>query len=501
MSVLTATDILKFAFKYEPSKPLIWEFVRGFDPREIAKFIYVLDNVTKEPGRKAVDVDFGKFTEYFTDKKLIVDLDPTVKLERVQSDFDTLWNYSQEYNDGTSITQTITDIMDMSNHLNVPITDDLQRILNHNLGSSDYNIFSKNIQNLLMNENFHNDRTMSNVPMQSLVEKFIQFCAVMQSKSITDNDPRNFRFLLTPKPQRITSRVLPEANTAYCFQPLYQGFLTIVHSTSSETKCYNRHGEMYPNLGHNIRSKTQCTFEAVILPLDKLKHPRSWRYWKWRNGWIMYIVDVYGYGDKVFHTLPFVERIKYAKLISAHDKRLLEVPPQLSSWNNIEKVYVRNKDVYDPIVGVIIRRASSVLSQRIPPLEFRFNILYCFDLLENKIVNLTLDVSTRKMHFALYETADYKTTCMAYGHSQHNIYLCSYNRSIHKFVHSTTLDRVSDETLEYKKEALYVVNNQVVPRGVLFLRVYYVNPHTVIGYESKMGDGMFNVPFRNHLTI
>lgn len=551
MDKLYSSDIFKIFKDFEPSKVKLWEIVRSYNPIEFAKLLYLLENVTLNSKRTIISLrdEYINYNlpENFSDKHLIITDAPSIRLERCaffnESD-DTFWNDGSKTNnqnvkhddddDDFEITKLllfirssniITDDNTNNGHnLIVKNLSDLKfKVLNHNLGTTYYNKMVNYIEYLLLNDNYQNDRNELNNQHEnntSIVTKFMQFYRTMNFKQSIDNDARNFRNIVIPKPVRIFNRDLL-SDKRYIVQPLYQGFHVIVYSSPNETKCYNRFGTLYSNFASTVRSKEPCTFEAIILPTDSLNHARCWRYWTFKTGFIMYVVDVFRYKQTILTSTPFKDRIKYINLIIKDQPNMFSAISKMNTWTSIEEMYINRRDLYDPIVGVVLRDPQHIIVNKYKnnvdnnndddgdnnfnkrPKAFYFNILYSFDILNTKIVDLNVSFSLdkiRTLHLN-YEMADFKIICIAYGHCDEFIYLCTYNRSLHQFVHAATLHRSHMEytKLTYKPEKIYVINNKTIPRGVLYLRIYFDISKKIIGYEYKHTDDRFQLSYTNPL--
>ncbi|AYP97900.1 GrBNV gp48-like protein-like protein [Mauternbach virus] len=465
--------------------------------------------------------------------------------------------YDQEYDyiNTNSMEEdiNITSIMNKLRNNNINISGKYEKVLNHNLGTQKYASLLSNIQYLLFNDNFQMDRNDVNGKQntQSKVEQFLQFYKNLSFSQTIDNDPRNFHFLVIPKARRYPINELHRwsakenlilrqknkqqtdkdnmlASSNYIYQPYFHGLHLIVYSSPTETKCYNRFGDLYPNFAYNIRSREPCTFEAIILPLDNYKNTRSWRYWQHRNDWLMYIVDVYRYKQDILLNTSFEERITYAKYI-ANGVKIHLIPDNLNTIDGIYKQYEKNRDIYDSIIGVYRRNRKHILCEK--TLQQRsiesdsqlngsndtihnqsrfidrrrnsyllFNLLYTFDILKLEIVSLNDYCHLDRLHMNL-EMADYRILCISYGYTEDFIHLCRYDRRCHQFVHAASLERLSYEscTLTYKPEKIYVINNKILPQGVLYLRVYFDVNRNVIGYDTKITDGRYKLPYENIL--
>lgn len=534
MAHLYISDIFKIFHNFEASRLKLWQIVRTYDPIEFAQFLYLLENVVKSGKRECVELDermLKEFCNYQYNSSTEVDecenVDyiipiadkPTLRLERVSlANGDIFWNdntnesnaYGRDDIRRHSMDMKITEIMHNIRVLNTrQITNPYERILQHNLGSTFYHKLLIIIQNCLFMDSLQTDRNelSGGSSEASIVTKFLEYYTILQQKQFHDGDARNLRFLIIPPPKRIID-ISTINKRCYIHQPLYQGFHVVVYSSSTETKIFNRFGELHFNLGYSLRSTKNCTFEAVILPVDARNNARSWRYWSYKKKFIIYIVDVYRLEQTILTNVPFVERLKYIDAIKQHNAEtsnilLRKIPTKLNDWSTIEERYLKNKDIFDPIVGVILRKPSDKL--KTPALAYRFNVTCCFDLLHTQIVDIPnvdslKSLKIQNMHIN-FEMADYRTTCIAYGHCAKYIYLCEYNRNIHQFVHFARIYRLpyEFEELNYKPETVYIINNQTVPKGILYLRVYYDVSFNVLGYDSKMTDCRYNVPYRNSL--
>nr|WDA64807.1 gp48-like protein [Oryctes rhinoceros nudivirus] len=576
-SRLYSTDIGKIFKNYEPSKLKMWEIARSFHPLDFSKLLYLLENVTVSSRRSTIALDDSLLnynvphdvddadnddgddddgnTNTIPDILILTDT-PSIRLERSayemddvfwndniasgradddddddddDVDIDTLLNYirSNNFIQQTSSDQIVTSSSSSpspsppsSSFGQSTTARDLRfRVLNHNIGTSYYHSFVKHVEFLLFNDNFQYDRNEYNSQHTSIVLKFMQFYKTINFKESLNNDARNFRNIIVRKPQRIYVRDDVDSDR-YIVQPLYQGFHVVVYSSPTETKCYSRYGSLHANLAYSIRCSEPCTFEAIILPIDKFNNPRCWRYWTFRSGFVMYIVDVFRYKQTILTSNPFKERIKYIDLIVRNQPDILRSSIRKThTWLSIESAYVEARDLYDPIVGVVLRDPNYIISPRnastvaasaatsmpkaFEPKAFYFNILYSYDILQSKIVKLdpTYPLSiVRTLHLS-YEMADYKTICVAYGHCDRFIYLCTYDRNLQQFVHAARLQRSPMEytKLLYKPDRIFVVNHKTIPRGVLYLRVYYDLSKNIIGYEQKHTDDRFNLPYTNPL--
>lgn len=525
MSQLYISDVFKIFLNYEPSRLKVWEIVRTYDVVSFAKFLYLLENVSKSSKRSPTslnDSDLREFCNYNLpskecntayDIRLCLNNTPSIRLERVENEYENSMVLFNKLNDDDNRQkkhpQDVTIDIIMNNirlGLNDMETSHLkniyERIIQHNLGTHYYGSFVTALQYLLFTDNLQIDRNDVETTSlrNSIVSKYLQMYKMFEFEECNSYDPRNCRFIILQRPERFKDRNIINKND-YIIQPLYQGFHLIVYTNKHETRCYNRFGELQPNILYGIRLEVNCTFEAIVLPVDKYGVIRSWRYWPHKHSYILYITDVIRYEHTLLMETPFEERLKYTKLIN--NPLIYNVPDDLfNNWDAIETRYIDNRDVYDPIVGVILKRPQSKITER--PLEYRFNILYCYNMLSSSVLSLRdvniKDLNPSELHIS-FEMADYWTTCIVYGHNDYEFYICEYDRNLHQFVHVATLDRLPYDSEEpsYKSENIYVINNRILPKGVFYLRVYYDLSYNLVGYDTKHTDSKFNVPYENLL--
>lgn len=421
---------------------------------------------------------------------------------------------------------TIDELMSNIRLKRIDDTNILERIVTHNLGTKHYREILTTISYLLLTAEQQASRNDVHDANLSHVSQFMNFYKIIHYHHTNDFDPRGFRSLVMPKMRRVYTRNYNEIYAhsqrppnRVIVQPLYQGMHLIVYSSPNETKCYTRSGELCTGLCYDLRCKVNCTFEAVLLPVDSFGMVRSWRYWAFRHTFIMYVVDVLRYEQHVLTNRPQHIRLRYIDAIVCGNVQILKIPKKYRKWRTIEERYTRHKDMYDPIVGVVLRNGDSIIDGQIEniPVEFRFNILYAFDLLEQKIIDtkqfLETDTpsppTTQTQHnlsmlFLNFEMSDYKTICIAYGHCDNFIYLLRYDRNIHHFVHAGCLQRLPFEysKLSYARtESMYVLNCRIRPMGLMYLRVYFNHDRQILGYETKPLDGRLKTPYYNDLFM
>lgn len=507
------SDILKINYKHAPSKLLISETCRRFHPHKFAQFLYLCENVStinKDAIHyEKVEKRASCFIHQSEDIVLEIGKIRRIRFNRVISDHEDepFWNETMKpsiHEHDKTVTDMINDILNHKS-LTKSSEDLMQRICQHNLGTTSYKRILATIVNFLFHDTLKSERNQFQIDHSSVATRFLHFCQSLKNSSIL-TDIRSFRFVTLQKARNIDSiTYLQLDKSAFIIQPLIQGLHVVVFSNERETKCYNRFGELCPNLGKNIKSNISCTFEAVIVPTDEKKNPRSWRYWNFRKSMIFYVVDVFRHKDSCLLEIPFVERAKYIDVVTgkgthAHFHR---IDPALSSWESIEQRYNEDRDIFDPLIGVYLRKKDAPFHES--PLQCAFPIKFLYDILGEAVVDVQSVMGTKRESLSTYHTnvemADHKTVCVAYADDETSIHLCQYNEHVHKLCHSMTLTKMIQDVkpMVYKPESIYVVNNKATPKGVAYLRVYYDNHYNVIGYDSKSTDSRFDVPLTNKL--
>lgn len=184
-----------------------------------------------------------------------------------------------------------------------------------------------------------------------------------------------------------------------------------------------------------------------------------------------------------------------------------KLPSTLCTWMAIEKRYERNEDVFDPIVGVVIRKKND-MSLGIK--HYKFNIRYLYDTFKGfiQIENYNDVKHLNFLQIAPYfEMVDFFCVAIIYADCQKYLYICEYDRDIQQFVHRAKIQRLPyDDSrkmqLHYKPETIYVVNNQAksqISNGIIYVRLYYDLSHRIIGYEFKMTDGRYKIPYNSKI--
>lgn len=556
MSTLFISDIYKIYHNFEPSRLKLWEIVRTYDPIQFTKLLFLLENVHRENKRETYTLseqDLITFCNYHVDrctKDLQFDIDTktrVVRLERVRIDsgpVKTLFNetpsssnpYDRLRHRSDVGIDLITNLIritspeilgctyfnlngnldeNLNNDDENPLTSIYVKVMIHNIGTKSYSNLMTSLNYLLLPEMLQHDRNNAAVSLHtSVASKYLQFYNMLNCYAFQDFDPRRFRSMVMPRCRRIYERLM--TTDEMIVQPLYQGFYIIVYANKNETRIYNRYGELMTGLGYSIQIETSCTFIGILLPVDEWGNVRSWRYWPYRKTHRIYMVDILRYEQTMLINEPFKERLKYVSSLlgrqrqNENDDSIICAIDSTMSWSDIENSYIENRDVYDPIIGVVVRNANDLVN--VTPLEYRFNIKYGFDLRSMNVIDLTklsstikskkqkIKLNTFEIHITC-EMADFRTICIAYGHTEKEIYLCEYNRQLHQFVHAATLKRIpyDNDSFKYKSDNIYVINNKIIPIGIMYLRIYYDLNRKIIAYEQKMTDSKFDNPYINPL--
>lgn len=324
----------------------------------------------------------------------------------------------------------------------------------------------------------------------------------------------------------------------YLVQPLYQGVRLVVYASPRDTRCYTRHGDLYPNLAYkNTRTAVPCVFEAVLLPVDGGGSVRSWRFWPYRADYALHVVDVFRYDTRLLVELPYADRVPFiAQVVAAGDStaRLRAIPAELTNaagwcggavgptaaqtWARIGEAYERHRDVFEPIAGVVLRDSrhrlvlpaasstgTSPPTLGRPPVAYHFPVRFGYDLLEDRVLDLAAAESAGAIRAALAtyqrlqvacDLADYRTVCAVYAHSDTRLHLCRYNRRLQQFVHAASIVRQPCDGLDpirYRADFVYVLHAVTTPLGLFYLRVYYDRSGAVRGYDHKPSDSRYKV--------
>jgi hypothetical protein len=716
---LYVSDIFRIFTNYEPSRSKLWEIVRTYNYLDIAKLLFILENVHTVRARPdlalnsdQIDIFYGPHNEevvrntlcsHQSELVLPLCLEPTLRFERVHTDYEELvivtanssvvpmdvdnntapvasqqqiihWQTTSDYTWHHPLDQHIDQILNLIRCTQTVTFEHnmYTAMVMHNLATKYYTQFVQHVENMLLPENLHLNRndavdgTATLASQRSVTVRFMQFYAMLHNAQVLNLDGRSLRSVIVPRPKRfqlydqLHAYMNVDQQEIVC-QPLLQGFHVVVSSNGGETRCYNRYGELLLGIGYNLSIPINCTFEAIMLPVNRNGEARSWRYWSSRHSYVIYIIDVFRYNDVVLLKRPLKIRLTYiAHIISGIDKHLdklhaqyilelakstsssskqptssheilgsppskrpryehsdfwqqIEVsdtedviddndntrlkemeteqhtsrsssisvdsgvhgldpltkpkqsvkirkmgkakqktdheiyirrlqrqlehgrharkvirmlPTSLSTWSEIHNRYETNIDIYDPVVGVVVRRASDVA---LGSYSFKFNILYLFNLMVNNVERVghsnictskepassspppqqqpnttttppNISIRNQMINF---EMVDFMSTVIVYADCEKYLYLCDYDRMLHQFVHRAKLSRLpydmlgASPAISYRSEPMYVVNNQApqqLSHGFAYMRLYYNINYQIIGYEFKLTDSRYKLP-------
>lgn len=523
------SDLLKVFDNYEPSRTRVWEIVRTIHPVHCAALLYLLENVSKsrkittlklptsEDDANAVGLlgsDSDSNSAPTPDRVYKTAVTPTLNLTRV-----TVTRQLRPVQHGDSY---IYDLRDARGNLTIiglmhivrdnNVFERLtleERVAMHNLRTAYYTQFVHNVQHFLLPDDMHCNRNeFESADMRNITQKFLQYYHTL---GVTDNDtrsdaslyyggnlnPKSFRYITRP-PCRQMDRRPVDLESNYIVQPLYQGYRVVINSNEQETRCYNCYGDLLQGFLCDVRFTANATFEAIVLPLDRDQRLRSWRYGVHNKAMAIFVVDVFRVDHNILVHLPFDKRAAYITRIGGDNVRQL---PTECTWDSLERSYHSRSDLFDPVVGVVVRHKRDSCAD--PPQAYRFSMTTCYDFLTNTINRLAGSVSLKefqRVHFNL-DMADRRTVCTVYAHDELHYYVCTFDRRRYQFIHCAVLDRLSDiarRAPKYRSEPIYVIGAKRVPMGVMFLRVYYSkNDLSIVGFEQKLTTSMYDVPYQD----
>lgn len=570
---LNASDILMMLRNFEVSRGKLWEMVRRYDPLQVAVLLYLLENVKREPKKVPIILpdeallEFAGAKPYNVDAVKRLQLKPSLRTDRAVSVTTPLFawpRYVRRLNDSRTLSKGDENIVKLLDRMRSPPNDTSGEdallhpyllIVAHNLSTSIYQSFLNNFIFLLFPDDMQADRSCL-LAEQLVAIRYLRYHRQLNlQRSLCATDSRRFRYVILPRPRRVyhKPRTSDGSRCEYIYQSLYQGFHSVIdqeHDTSLTVRVFNRYGELSRASLPPLRLTNSCTFEAVIVPVDVCGWSRSWRYWPYREGYRIYVCDVFRYGDNVLATVPFSERLRYVRRLcdenpyltmartSRHVSELTDRQPvqQCSASpakstkakqdvNYLVSLDNSRNDIFCPVVGWIAREASSKFSpfycdgledkgrcaielEASTPLQYRYHVSVVYDLIEDKMFRVhgtekDAVISSLKSERLFYdlEMADERRVWLAYGNTDEAYYLCVYNPLLHQYEHMATIERSPYDTVaepKYQQERLVVVNAKIKPRGFMYLRVYSDRNGNYIGYETKLSTSRYDVPCNAH---
>lgn len=504
---LTTLDLLLLHNDFEPSKIRLWEFVRRFNPLHVSAYLYMLENVTRTVKAEPIMPDLESLVQ---DNMLNRDIRlrpmPRPHLNLARGEYDGQSGYATSVGilsrygehvggaDSTVNTLEILALLKQQRQDTVPESDRLLRIALHNIGTKHYAMLRRYLEHLLFSDNLQEERENPQ-STRSVVLNYLRYYKMFALRERQVIDPRKFRYFIVPRPSRVYDRP-PTDNLCQSF---YCGMHVVVNSSSAhEIRCFNRHGELMHMLTHRDKFNHSATFEAVLLPIDDRGRLRSWHYWDYRSGYRLIITDIYRFENQLLTDVPFVERLKYRDRLRGPYSQLAEI----RSWADAT-AESRDDTLYSYVSGIMVRDRNAFPNE--PPQAYKFPIRCAFDLYNQRLVDLTTaNVNAQRdyaYHFML-ETAENRTICLMYAHTDSEFYMCEYNDMIHQFEHACTLQRMPYDVKSpvYRgSENILVLNAKSRPMGVCYIRVYYDRHGDVYGYEAKLTVSKYDMPLVNRL--
>lgn len=583
---LLIKDLLKVFDNYESSKCLLWEIVRTFHPIHTAALLFCMENITKsyksstlsvktEPSLRSTnnlnhrdennDVRLMEIDESTTTAQRGVVLcctRPTLRLKRCERDYVNLPSFKDmtdvtagrdRFNNLTifglirmlqnpTTTTMANDYNDDKNNCTV-----YERIVMHNLRTRAYTQFSQNLLHQLLPEHMQqsrheassiNKRMMASNDSEEIGMhvKFLQFYESFYNDGASlQREARTFRQLNRPRPALVYEK--PSNMHDYCVQPRYVGYNVVINAAKTNTRTYNRYGELLHSVLYQKRFPMHATFEAMLVPLDESGRPRSWRYARSHrnNGdgstsrttsnvmgimtcqnFALYVVDVFRVRDKLLINEPFHRRVGYARLLECENVHVCDTRAGddrgHALWDALERGHNEptTLDPFAPINGVVLRGKNDTALCRSRQYVFSSNVIYNFQ--KNALTRVSGDCSMRLALDAYFspDMAELCTVVTIYAHDDQFYYVCRFDRNLFTFVHDVCLDRVCDvwrTRLRYTKDKVYVQDAKLMPMGMAFLRIYHNDNRdfknvrhdsrrTIVAYESKITTSMYDVPFK-----
>lgn len=517
---LRLRDVFRFMRDIEYSRLKIYEIVRRYDPIHVAAFFYVLENVTSVNKKKADEpldytssssIDDDDDDDDVNERWLDHEFAPKqLMLSRVEMTRDSAFAICTTVDNASSLSGfgdiDILDFVSLIKRVSdnevaiTPIERSMLsqprvRCLLNNATTPYYQAFLRRVNYLLFSDNMQHERDV-HYARDSVATRFLRFYKMMMHLGNV-LDPKMLRYTAIPRSRRVYDT--PLANE-YVAQPMYHGFHVIVSVNGKCAKTYNRYGEYRYIILRDLDISKNCSFVALILPLDKRRRERSWRYWRYRSDYRLYVVDVLRYESSSLLDSPFEQRYAYAEqVVEGASSERVRVAPTISSVARFRSEYEQRRDPYDSVIGVYYRRTNSRLTDA-TDVHARFDVVVAYDLRDRCIVEARESMKFDAMHFSL-DMAPRAILCVIYAHDRASLFTCVYDADKHDFVHAARMRRAPCDVDEprYQAERIYVRGARALVRGVSLYRVYYTNEFKVLGYERKITDGKFDLPRDNEL--
>lgn len=539
---LTIVDLALMFKNYQSSKCKIWECLRLYEPVQVAAFIYVLDNLKTNVKDESIElaelrVISGRSVRHeFASFSLVPQHKTHISLLRVEPDNYCLFNnrkiikttriiefnghrFSNDVKFATSLdlVETLKDVKRLA-ALEEPIDFKkspvaafnrlLTRVILYNCTTLEwkkflhYLVFQLFPDNLQLAPRYDNVSNVSSKSM-NIVDLYLRYYRMMSNpESFNSTNSMDLRYMIMPKPATISRELAYSKTVDHITQPYYQGYYMIINVSDTSVRCYNRWSEpvqfdrVVSIATQHLINNINCTLIAVLMPTDHNGILRSWRYWSYKSGFVIKIVDIVRFKSKSLIAVPLIERLKYLKHINTTDNlSILDSSKHLVDYEN--EYYDDTKtDCHSALIGVVLKPRHSLLSST-ETLAFKFPLKNTFDLTTNAVISID-QVHEKTCLFFNPELAQYYTIVMIYNHTVGWFHACRYNIDIHQFEHFCKFQREPydiDPPKYTVSEKIMVVNSPSgISRGVFYLRVYYNDNDEYLGYDRKPQTSRYNLP-------
>lgn len=507
MALLLVSDLQKMFTNYEPSKLKIWEIIRTYHPYHISALLFLLENLRSSLDESIAQTDCINLDDHsYVFKKCIINTKPTLNLDACTVMHSMLpentKNYLQTHNDGQL---TILGLLELiSQYAKTDHLDKNEYIALFNMSTKNYKTFLYNFNSFLCPEEYQPNRNeMNESSTINVVDKFLQYYRniSLDPQCMQATNIKALTFVPRKRTKIIFTSQIDDAQD-FIVQPSYRGLRVIVNSfpistkleTKTTTRVYNIYGELVYNLMYNINLNVTAIFEALLIPIDNKSRCRSWHFWNYKQDFKIIAVDLFKIKNISYMHLPFNQRYQaLVELFKNH--KTVSTTAITETVSNIIHQY-ESSDILSPISGVVFRHKTSKITDDI--YEYKFNMSACYNFLTNHIVPISGSCSLlnyKTLHFSL-SMSRFRTTVIAFSHTDKYIYTTRYDRSIHQFVPYLALERLPDTPdPTYKSIRIYIHNSPVIVFGIAFIRIYFDNIGRVIGFETKLTTSMYDIPF------
>ena len=520
--------------------------MRTFKREHLLLLIYLLENVMCKSKKSAhFDENYMQWwdstTLCFTNEDKLITLSQTITIGEhvsflydnqkniqgfLKSDGAVIHKSKEKQNDIVTLVEVLCNTIKNSknkkqndslfNHKDKHI---IEAIL-YNLGCEQYQQFNLCLNNYILPAHLQNWRLDNFESKQNTT-----------NSGLTLSDKVNFLFRsdeeLSKKYKTIQKREdLPELSSESVITPLLQGFHLYleINQTSPRLKFYNKHWEPVNKKFLNSELQTAihnqlCVrkkfhyliLEIIVLPTNQMGKMKNWRFWNYRTSETAFVLDIIKLNKTDLWKKPY--RFRYDLLfanrsvfnsdlhrILANNFFLQESNPD-KIYQLIESLY-DSVDFYNPFQGVIVNTNNQFY-------KFYFTKYVCmYDFYEQKCIKVNCQYGhygISNYNWNLYVNPEYiskaKIRLIVYGEDETYIYCCKFERNcLLQFVHYACIekkhtDKLNENLFIYsRKENLYVVNALTQVLGYALIRFYFDEKNTVVDYEQKMTDSVYDVP-------